>query len=121
MIKVVGMFKKRQGMSDEEFRDYYENKHCPLFNEYLSKPGVHRWTRRYLRPIAPPITGEVVESGFDVLVEIWCDEAFYRSFFVDPMPADFRARIVEDEQHLFDRDAMYMYLVDECDTDLATL
>ncbi|MEU9546565.1 EthD domain-containing protein [Streptomyces mirabilis] len=121
MIKMVGIFKKKEGMSDEEFREYYENVHCPLFNEYLKKPGVERWTRRYLTPIAPPITGEVADSGFDVIVEIWCDETFYKSFFVDPMPAEFRAMVVEDEKNLFDRDHMYMYLADEYDTDLSTL
>ncbi|WP_154757155.1 EthD domain-containing protein [Amycolatopsis pithecellobii] len=121
MIKVVGLFKKKDGISDEEFRDHYENHHCPLFNDYLGKPGVQRWVRRYLKPIAPPVTGEVRESGFDVIVEIWCDETWYKSFFVEPMPADFRAMVVEDEARLFDRDQMYMYVVDEHDTDLSTL
>ena len=121
MIKMVGIFKKNPEMSDEEFRNYYENHHCPLFNEYLKKPGVERWTRRYLKPIAPPITGEVRESGFNVIVEIWCDATFYKSFFVDPMPEEFRAMVVEDEKKMFDRDQMYMYLAEEYDTDLSSL
>ena len=121
MIKVIGMFKKNPELSDEEFRDYYENKHIPLFYDYMRKPGVDRWVRRYLKPIAPPITGEVVDAGFDVVVEVWCDEQFYQSFFVDPMPAAFRAQIVADEVKLFDRDQMFMYVVDEHDTDLAAL
>lgn len=121
MIKMVGIFRKNPALSDEEFIDYYENRHCPMFNEYLRKPGVERWTRRYLKPIAPPITGEVRDFGFDVIVEIWCDEVFYKSFFVDPMPPEFRELVIEDEKYLFDRDHMYMYLADEHDTDLATL
>ncbi|MTD54941.1 EthD domain-containing protein [Amycolatopsis pithecellobii] len=121
MIKVVGLFKKKDGISAEEFRDYYENHHGPLFNEYLKLPGVKRYTRRYLRPIAPPITGEVRHSGFDVIMEVWCDEHWYKSFFVDQPPAEFRAMIAEDEAKLFDRDQMSMYTVDECDTDLSTL
>ncbi|WP_246268381.1 EthD domain-containing protein [Acrocarpospora macrocephala] len=118
---MVGIFKKREGLTDEEFRDYYENVHCPLFNEYLSKPGVERWTRRYLTPIAPPVTGEVRDFGFDVIVEIWCNEEFYQGFFVEPMPDEFRAMVIEDEEKLFDRSHMYMCLVDEYDTDLSSL
>jgi hypothetical protein len=121
MIKMVGIFKKREGLSDEEFREHYENIHIPLFYQYLSHPGVTRWTRRYLKPIVPPVTGKPPEAAFDVIVEVWCDEDFYQSFFVEPMPEDFRAIVMEDEAYLFDRDQMFMYLADEVDTDLESL
>lgn len=121
MVKVVGIFKKKQGISDEEFRDYYENNHIRLFDEYLKLPGVERYVRRYLRPIAGAITGEVHDSGFDVIMEVWCDEHWFESFFVNQPPADFRAIVVKDEEELFDRDQMQLYVVDESESDLSRL
>lgn len=121
MIKVVGLFKKRIGISDDEFREYYENHHCPLFHDHLSKPGVERWVRRYLKPITAPVTSETRGSRFDAIAEVWCTEEWFNSFFVDPLPESFRAMVSEDEAKLFNLDEMYMFAVDEVDTDLTIL
>jgi hypothetical protein len=121
VIKVVGLFKKKDGLSTEQFRDYYENVHSRLFSEHLAVPGVARYTRRYLEPIPDSITGNVRHAGFDVIMEVWCDEDWYRSYFVDQPPAAFRALVAEDEERLFDRDQMYVYVVHEHDTDLSQL
>ena len=121
MIKVVSLFKKKDGLSDEEFRDYYENNHSNLFADHLKVPGVKRYTRRYLEPIPDSITGAVRHSGFDVIMEVWCDEEWYTNYFVNQVPADFRALVAEDEEKLFDRNQMYTHIVKEYDTDLSAL
>jgi hypothetical protein len=121
MIKVVSLFKKKDGLSDEEFRDYYENHHSKLFDDYLKLPGVHRYTRRYLRPVSDAISGQVRSSGFDVIMEVWCDEQWYESFYKGQLPAEFLAGVAADEEKLFDRDQMFIYTVDEHDTDLSAL
>ena len=121
LIKVVGMLKKNEDLTDEEFRDHYENHHIPLFYEQLNHPGVKRWFRRYLKPITAPITGEIRESGFDAMFEVWCDREFYESFFVNPLPEDLRAIVVADEAKLFDVEQTLVYVVDEVDTDLSKL
>lgn len=121
MIKVVGMLKKNENLTDEEFRDHYENHHIPLFYGQLNHPGVTRWFRRYLKPITAPVTGETNDSGFDAMFEVWCDRAFYESFFVNPLPEELRAVVAADEAKLFDPDKIHVYLVDEVDTDLSKL
>ena len=45
MVKVVGLFKRKPGLSMEEFKDYYENHHIKLFDEQVSHPGVLRYGR----------------------------------------------------------------------------
>ncbi len=122
MIKVIGIFKKNEKLTDEEFRDHYENHHIPLFHQYLKHPGVKRWFRRYLSPIAAPISGETRSPAFDAMFEVWCDEEFYESFFLKAaLPEDFRAVVVEDEAKLFDVSQMHIFVVDEVDTDLSKL
>ncbi|MGE0217296.1 EthD domain-containing protein [Mycolicibacterium sp.] len=121
MIKVVSLFKKRDGLSTAEFRDYYENNHSRLFADHLKVPGVHRYTRRYLEPIPDSITGAVRHSGFDVIMEVWCDEQWYTDYFVNQPSAEFRELVAEDEEKLFDRTQMFTYVVKEYDTDLSAL
>jgi len=121
VIKVVSLFKKKDGLSDEEFRDYYENTHSKLFDEFLSVPGVERYTRRYLTPSPDSISGKVRHCGFDVIMEVWCDEEWYDTYFVKQPPEEFRALIAEDEARLFDRDHMFTCVVEEYDTDLSKL
>ncbi len=111
MVKVVGLFKKRAGLSDEEFRDHYENHHMHLFDELVGMPGVKRAARRYLAPV--PAAGGAGASEFDVLMEVWCDEEWYESFFVDQPPAQFRATVAADESRLFEADRMQLYVVHE--------
>jgi hypothetical protein len=120
--KVVGLFKKREGMSDEDFRDHFETTHVHLFDEYLKMPGVKAYRRRYLKPIAAAITGEVHdESDFDVIMELWSDDEWFEYWWVGQPPAELRQLVAEDEEKLFDRDSMQLYVVDEVETDLAAL
>lgn len=121
MIKVVGMLKKNEALTDEQFRDHYENRHIPMFHQHLNHPGVKRWFRRYLTPITAPITGETRRFGFDAMFEVWCDADFYESFFVKPLPEDLRAAVVADEAVLFDMEHTLVYVADEVDTDLTML
>ncbi len=122
MVKVIGIFKKRSDISNEEFRNHYENNHSHLFDPYLEDPGVKKYARRYLKPIAAAITGEVHDAGYDVIMEVWCDEEWYERFFVDQPPEEFRNMIAEDEERFLDRDSMQLYVEDgEFESDLEKL
>ncbi len=100
--KILMFLKRRPGMSMAAFRDYYENRHAPLCEKYLS--GVVRYQRRYLDPLPEVATGEVAEMPFDVITEIsFDDENLFRGtvqyLSTSIMPDD----VVEDEEQLFDR------------------
>ena len=74
MFKQICFFRKRPDMTMDEFMDYYENQHSQLskrMGRAPSLPGAQRYVRRYLKPEKNPITGAVVDSGYDCLMEIW--------------------------------------------------
>jgi hypothetical protein len=120
LIKVMMFFKKKDGLSDEEFKDHYENEHTALFEKYLELPGVERYVRRYLAPIADTISGETRSSGFDVVTEVWfSDPKLFESFRQGTLyPEDFRQLIAADEATFFDRENIYWATLDEHDSKL---
>jgi len=105
MIKQLCFFRKRPDMSMEQFLDYYENKHSQLSKRMGRAPsiaGAARYVRRYLTPEKNPVTGTVIDSGYDCIMEIWWNsredfEASQRRI-ADPdrLPA-----VKEDETNLF--------------------
>lgn len=89
----------------DEFMDYYENQHSQLSKRQdraPSIPNARRYVRRYLKPERNPVTGKVIDSGFDCLMEIWWDsrEDFEASQKIIADPARL-AFVKEDELHLF--------------------
>jgi hypothetical protein len=73
MFKQVVFFKKRPDMTMEQFIDYYENHHTQL-GARIGKPilgNAMRSVRRYLKPERNPVTGEVIDPGYDCVMEIW--------------------------------------------------
>ncbi|MBW8783337.1 MAG: EthD domain-containing protein [Novosphingobium sp.] len=105
MFKQICFFRKRSDMTMDEFMDYYENQHSQLskrMGRAPSLPGAQRYVRRYLKPERNPVTGEVIDPGYDCLMEIWWNsrEDFENSQRVISDPTRLPA-IKEDEEHLF--------------------
>ena len=74
MLKQICFFRKRPDMTMEEFMDYYENQHSQLAKKTGAKPAIPnavRYVRRYLVPEKNPVTGEVLDPGYDCIMEIW--------------------------------------------------
>ena len=55
MIKLIFMFKRKPGLTHEQFRHHYETSHVPLVHKYLSHLFVDY--RRSLRVATFPFTG----------------------------------------------------------------
>ena len=112
MFKTVCLLKRRDGMSFEDFMDYYENHHRKIGEKVL--PNGVQYTRRYLRPVPNPVTGESSELEFDVLTEMWFDN---QEAFEDAMAAlgepEIAAEIAEDEERLFDRSKIRFCTIEE--------
>lgn len=64
MIKFVALFRKKDGLSTEASRAYYENERAKLFARVLEMPGVERYVRRYLTPLKDAIWGNAPSSAF---------------------------------------------------------
>ena len=74
MLKQICFFRKRPDMTMDEFMDYYENQHSQLAKKTGAKPAIPnavRYVRRYLVPEKNPVTGEVIDPGYDCIMEIW--------------------------------------------------
>ena len=104
MFKQVCFFKKRPDMTMQEFMDYYENQHSKLGSR-IGKPilpKAQRYVRRYLKPEKNPVTGEMIDPGYDCIMEIWWDsrEDFEAMMRVVSSP-DRVSHTIEDEKKLF--------------------
>ncbi|PEQ13000.1 ethyl tert-butyl ether degradation protein EthD [Novosphingobium sp. PC22D] len=105
MFKQICFFRKRPDMTMDEFLDYYENQHSKLskrMGRAPSIPNARRYVRRYLKPEKNPVTGEVIDPGYDCLMEIWWDsrEDFENSQKIIASP-DRIDMVKEDEKNLF--------------------
>ena len=105
MFKQICFFRKRPDMTMEEFLDYYENQHSQLskrMGRAPSLPNAQRYVRRYLKPEKNPVTGQVIDPGYDCIMEIWWNsrEDFENSQRIISSP-DRLPAIKEDEMNLF--------------------
>ena len=105
MFKQICFFKKRSDMTLEQFMDYYENQHSQLSKRMGRAPaiaGALRYVRRYLKVEKNPVTGQMIDPGYDCLMEIWWHnrEDFLASQqrLRDPERLRF---VMEDEKKLF--------------------
>jgi hypothetical protein len=104
VFKQLCFFRKRPDMTMEEFLDYYENQHSQLAKKAGLKPALpnaQRYVRRYLKPEKNPVTGQVIDSGYDCLMEIWWNsrEDYERSFAIISDPERLPA-VMADEARL---------------------
>jgi hypothetical protein len=113
MVTMVCLLKRRAGMSRDEFREYYEERHAPLGLSYIPSEIVAN-QRRYLEPFTNPTDSdsEAVED-FDVITELsfesrdQLEAAMQR--LADPEAAEIMGK---DEMNLFDRPATRVFIVD---------
>jgi hypothetical protein len=105
MIKQVVFLRKRPELSMEEFMDYYETQHTQLSKRMGAKPALpnaQRYVRRYLKREKNPLTGEIIDPGYDCIMEIWWNtrEDFEAAMRGLSNPEFLQARL-EDERKLF--------------------
>lgn len=119
MIKTVGLLKRRQGMSVEAFRAYYESTHRVIGEKYLSGHAC-KYMRRFLNPASAPDTATFgAAEDFDVILEIWYpDQAAYAAASERIAAPDAAAEILADELKLFDREKNRFFTVTESVSDL---
>lgn len=117
MVKLIVMLKKKQGMSDADFRDYYETTHSQLVR---FMPEAKRYMRRYLVPLHNPVpTPEAPPADIDVITEVWFDDrASLDAAMARVSQPEISAIFAEDEVNLFDRSMIRNFLIEEFETQL---
>lgn len=108
-VTVITLLKRRQGMSPQDFRAYYEGNHRKIGEAVLSGYAT-RYVRRYLTPM----DGIDQPFDFDVVMEIdFPDEPTRDACFAALGNPQTLAMIVEDEERLFDRSRIRTFTVTE--------
>lgn len=73
MIKLMGMLKRKPGMSAQEFHQYWRNVHAPLV---MGVQGFARHVRKYVQSHATAaqlVAGPDGGPAFDGIAELWFD------------------------------------------------
>ncbi len=115
-MKVIVMFRRRQDLTPEQFREHYETKHAPLALSLF--PYLKEYRRNYIRHDlvhrrAQP-EGAPAALDFDAITEIWFEsKADYERMVRDMTNPAIRDRVIEDEKKFLDRTATVVFLVDE--------
>ncbi|WP_430934159.1 EthD domain-containing protein [Saccharicrinis sp. 156] len=105
MIKYLTFAKSKNGLSYEEFVDYYNNKHIPLCMELLPILKKSTIRRNYLQKdkvIFPPnFKGEL---EYDVVTEtIWHSQETFNEFLAATNNPEIQAKITADEVNVFEK------------------
>lgn len=111
-VKLIGLLKKKPGMTREAFIDYYENSHVPLICGLV--PMGHDYRRSYTERMRA--NGREVDDAFeyDAVTELWFDQAEDYAAFAEAMrdPRIFQ-QIVADEEKFLERSASKILVVTE--------
>lgn len=111
MIKVTALLTRKPGLSDEAFRDYYENRHAPLILSCTNH--LASYERNYVN-----LDGSIFSPGapaldFDVITQfLFADMDAYQAALADFGTAENAARIAADEENVFDRSKTRFFVVD---------
>lgn len=119
MFKQLSLMKRKPGLSMEEFIEQYESRHAK-FGETLFANAA-RYVRRFVRPQRNPLTGEVRELDFDVIMEIWWhSEADFQAAMQGLATSDLLPQIRASGEALFASQDNPAFSVEEYETPLAT-
>jgi hypothetical protein len=116
-VTVITLLKRREGMSREDFRAYYETSHRRIGESVLAGYAT-RYVRRYLTPA----DGEDQTCDADVVLEIdFPDEATRDACFTALAQPETAAMIAADEEKLFDRSRIRSFNVTESASELPSV
>jgi hypothetical protein len=110
MFKVFAFLKRKPGMSQDEFRTYYETRHTALVAEVAPPPGTYR--RNFL------MVGDATNVGaenldFDVVTEMeFADRGEYARWFEALTAPGSRERVEADESNFIDRQKFRVCVVE---------
>ena len=121
MLKLTFLMKRKQGMSFDDFRDYYENRHAPLAAQLC--PHLVHYTRTYVTDCQPLArSAQLPDRGFDCITECWYDvEGSWEDRKMDLLPADAFKQLAADEENFLDRRANRLLMTEQAISDPQTL
>lgn len=101
MLRILSYLVKRDGMTTQDFINYYENHHVPLILSLAPPPAVYK--RHYLQRGNPVNIGEA-DIDFDVVTEqAFADRAALQCWIDAVTTGDAGERVAADEARFLDR------------------
>jgi hypothetical protein len=113
MYKTVHLFRRREGMTHQEFVDYYEQNHFK-FVATIQGGGVTKYVRKFLNEGIHPAG----EPEWDCIMELWWESREARDRAIAERPEELVRITGEDEVKLFDLESMQIYSFEEFETEL---
>jgi len=111
-VKLVGLLKRKPGISMAEFEEHYENFHVPLVLSVT--PYISRYVRNYVNHDSTLGNLDSLSSTCDVITEAWFDtEEDFRKFNEAATRPEVREKVIEDELKFLDREALRLFVVKE--------
>lgn len=112
MIKLMIFIARKDGLSREEFIDYYETQHVPL--AWRIGPRIAAYKRNYFTAKAyGPNTLAVPPFDFDVVTELcFATPEDYAAFKTALREPGVRKQIDDDEKKFQDQSKTWTYIVD---------
>jgi uncharacterized protein (TIGR02118 family) len=114
-MKMVCMFKRKAGLTPEQFREHYEERHAPMAVKLF--PFFKDYRRSYIRHdlAHKRADGEpATRLDFDVITEIWfASQADYERMARLMTEPAIRQQVIDDEMRFIDRSATLVMLVEE--------
>lgn len=112
-MKIMLLLKRKEGMTPEAFREYYETSHVVLAYKYLGHL-FRDYRRNYAQPIGEPVGEEpnpgMADCPYDAITEIWLKDADawqeMQRITADPVIGKI---FMEDEENFLDRPALRMF------------
>ncbi|MEU1548303.1 EthD domain-containing protein [Nocardia sp. NPDC005745] len=122
MMKMLNFLTRRDGISREEFEDYWLNTHGPLVRKHAEALNLRRYIQVHARNAEVVAgmndprggVGNELPVDYDGVVELWWDsaESFLESWQTEEGKAAWAA-IAADEPNLTNRDRCYTYVGEE--------
>lgn len=109
MFKTVALLARKDGISHQEFVDYYENNHVPLIRSVI--PNIREYRRNYLVHESAIGAPEAPAPQFDVITEIYFDDRAGYEEMLAISAGEAGGRIRADEAKFLDRRRTRMYVV----------
>jgi uncharacterized protein (TIGR02118 family) len=109
MIKVIGLLKRKPGMSHQEFSDYWFSKHAPL-GQRIAPPDA--LSARYVQNHALTMKGGG-EAPYDAVAELCFEDAAAMKRWIDWYNSDAGKQLRDDELNFMDVSKRVVIVTDE--------
>ena len=114
MIKIVALIPRRADLTLEEFREYYEHQHAPLFRRVIP-PEVADTIIHYVQNHAVRLGDGITEPPFDCVTEIGFDDLAGMEVWSRWYLGEDGKVLRDDEEHFMDPRRRVVIVTDERD------